>query len=79
MAYEKVLQINTLLLILHILLEFYYYSEDNRYSKFNESYPRFIASDNLVDVAPEDYEDMEEGEGDDEIFTGDIFQSFNKD
>ena len=61
------------------ILEFYYYSQDDRYSKFNDSYPRFIASDNLVDVANEDYEDMEEGEGEDEIFTGDIFQNFNND
>ena len=59
------------------VVEFYYYSEDNRYSKLNESYPRFIAADNLVDVAEEDYEDMEEGEGEDEIFTGDIFQDFH--
>lgn len=59
------------------ILEFYYYSEDNRYSKLNESYPRFIAADNLVDVANEDYEDMEEGEGEDEIFTGDIFRNFH--
>ena len=59
------------------VVEFYYYSEDNRYSKLNEAYPRFIASDNLVDVAQEDYEDMEEGEGEDEIFTGDIFQNFH--
>ena len=59
------------------ILEFYYYSEDNRYSKLNESYPRFIAADNLVDVANEDYEEMEEGEGEDEIFTGDIFQNFH--
>ena len=58
-------------------LEFYYYSEDNRYCKINDSYPRFIAEDNLVDVAEEDYEGMEEGEEDDEIFTGDIFQDFN--
>ena len=59
------------------ILEFYYYSEDNRYSKFNETYPRFIAEDNLVDIAnDEDYEDMEEGEGEDEIFTGDIFEKF---
>lgn len=58
-------------------VEFYYYSEDNRYSKLNESYPRFIDSDNLVDIAEEDYEDMEEGEGEDEIFTGDIFQNFH--
>ena len=50
---------------------------DNRYCKFNESYPRFIDSDNLVDIAEEDYEDMEEGEGEDEIFTGDIFQNFH--
>ena len=59
------------------ILEFYYYSEDNRYSKLNESYPRFIAADNLVDVANEEYEEMEEGEGEDEIFTGDIFQNFH--
>ena len=59
------------------VVEFYYYSEDNRYSKLNESYPRFIAADNLVDVAEEEYEDMEEGEGEDEIFTGDIFQNFH--
>ena len=58
------------------ILEFYYYLEDNRYSKINAAYPRFIAADNLVDIANEDYEDMEEGEGDDEIFTGDIFQDF---
>ena len=62
------------------LLEFYYYSEDNRYSKLNEAYPRFIAADNLVDIATEDYdEDMEEGEEDDEIYTGDIFEAFKKD
>ena len=59
------------------ILEFYYYSEDNRYTKFNNSYPRFIATDNLVDIEEEDYEDMEEGEGDDDIFTGDIFQDFH--
>ena len=59
------------------ILEFYYYSESDRYSKLNENYPRFIAEDNLVDVASEEYEDMEEGEGEDEIFTGDIFQNFH--
>lgn len=60
------------------IVEFYYYSEDNRYSKLNEAYPRFIASDNLVDIADDDYnEDMEEGEGEDEIFTGDIFKNFH--
>ena len=59
------------------IIEFYYYSEDNRYSKINTAYPRFIAADNLINVAEEDYEDKEEGEGDDDIFTGDIFQDFH--
>ena len=59
------------------ILEFYYYSKDNRYSKINTTYPRFIAADNLINVAEEDYEDKEEGEGDDDIFTGDIFQDFH--
>ena len=58
------------------VVEFYYYSEDNRYCKFNDNYPRFIEADNLVDIEEQEYEDMEEGEGDDEIFTGDIFQNF---
>ena len=61
------------------VLEFYYYAQENRYSKLNDAYPRFIASDNLVNVANEEYEELEEGEEDDEIFTGDIFQAFKKD
>ena len=59
------------------IIEFYYYSEDNRYTKLNEAYPRFIAADNLVDIEEENYEDMEEGEGEDDIFTGDIFKDFH--
>lgn len=59
------------------VIEFYYYSEDNRYTKLNEAYPRFIAADNLVDIEEENYEDMEEGEGEDDIFTGDIFKDFH--
>ena len=59
------------------ILEFYYYSEDNRYTKLNESYPRFIAADNLDDIEEQDYENMEEGDGEDDIFTGDIFKDFH--
>ena len=59
------------------VIEFYYYSEDNCYTKLNEAYPRFIAADNLVDIEEENYEDMEEGEGEDNIFTGDIFKDFH--
>ena len=62
---------------INVAVEFYYYSEDNRYEKINEDYPRFITDDNLVDV--EDYEEAQyiEGDGKDEVFTGDIFKDFN--
>ena len=62
---------------INVAVEFYYYSEDNRYEKINEDYPRFITDDNLVDV--EGYEEAQyiEGDGKDEIFTGDIFKDFN--
>lgn len=59
---------------IHVAVEFYYYSQDNRYTKINENYPRFIADDNLVDIDDDYPEDIEEGEGEDEIFTGDIFE-----
>lgn len=63
---------------INVAVEFYYYSEDNRYEKINEDYPRFITDDNLVDV-DEDYEETQyiEGDGKDEVFTGDIFKDFN--
>lgn len=61
------------------IVEFYYYSQDNRYTKFNSEYPRYINDDNLVN-AEEEYidEDIEEGEGEDQIFTGDIFGNLPK-
>ena len=62
---------------INVAVEFYYFSEDNRYEKINEDYPRFITDDNLVDV--EDYGEAQyiEGDGKDEVFTGDIFKDFN--
>lgn len=60
---------------IHVAVEFHYYSEDDRYQKINENYPRFLAEDNLVDVESDEYpEDIEEGEEEDQIFTGDIFE-----
>ena len=60
---------------INVAVEFTYYSEDNRYQKLNENYPRFLTEDNLVDVEGDEYpEDIEEGEEEDQIFTGDIFE-----
>ena len=58
---------------IHVSVEFYYYPQDNRYQKINDSYPRFLSQENLVDVDDEYPEDLEEGEEDDQIYTGDIF------
>lgn len=61
---------------IHKAIEFYYFHQDDRYTKINEAYPLYITEENIVDVEEEYPEDIEEGEGDDEIFTGDIFKGF---
>ena len=64
---------------IHIAVEFYYYSQDNRYQKINDKYPRYITEENIVepDESLESDEDLEEGDSDDQIYTGDIFKDFN--
>ena len=63
---------------IHVQVVFIYFSQDNFYENLNDDYPRYIENENLVNF-DEDYdENIEEGEGDDQIFTGDIFKDFNK-
>lgn len=68
---------------IHKIIEFYYYSSDNRYESINKDYPRYIREDNIVETECDDDdcccddEEREEGEGEDEIYTEDIFQDFN--
>ena len=63
---------------IHVTVQFEYYSQDDRYQKINDSYPRFLSEENLVDVEGDEYpEDIEEGEEEDQIFTGDIFEGLN--
>lgn len=61
---------------INVAVEFYYYSQDNRYERINDDYPRFITDDNIVDVEEFDDSTYVEGEGEDEVFTGDIFEDF---
>lgn len=63
---------------IHVTVEFKYYSEDDRYTKINPDYPRFISEENLVDVDNEYPENLEEGEDEDQIYTGDIFAGLDK-
>ena len=62
---------------INVAVEFYYYSSDNRYVKINEDYPHFITEENLVDFDEEYDSQINEGEGEDEVYTGDIFKDFN--
>lgn len=62
---------------IHKIVEFYYYSQDNRYVDINPDYPRYMSDDNMVSTDEEYDEDMEEGENEDEIYTEDIFKDFN--
>ena len=63
---------------IHKTVVFYYYPEGNRYENINDEYPRYITEENLVDTDVEYDEDIEEGEEDDQIYTGDIFEGLDK-
>ena len=64
---------------IHVSVEFYYYSQDNRYQKINDDYPRFITEENLVGVEEDEYfDEPEEGEEDDQVYTGDIFAGIHE-
>lgn len=66
-------------------IEFYYYSQDNRYSYINDDYPLYITKNNIVneydehdeDDFDEEHEELEEGDGEGQIYTGNIFKDFN--
>ena len=61
---------------IHVEILFKYYSVDHYVKDINPDYPLFLEDKNLVNLMNDEYpEDIEEGEEDDEIFTGDIFES----
>ena len=63
---------------IHKTVVFYYHQEANRYERINDEYPRYITEDNLVDTDVEYDEEIEEGEEDDQLYTGDIFEGLDK-
>lgn len=58
----------------HTLCYFIYVKEENIYERIDEDYPRFMDEKNIVEY---DENDSNEGE-EQEIFTGNIFQNFDK-
>ncbi|MFA6755020.1 MAG: hypothetical protein WCR97_00725 [Bacilli bacterium] len=58
----------------NMAIEFYYYSQDNRYDFLNKDHPRFMTEENTV---VEDKEEFVQEEGE-EPYLGNIFEDFNK-
>lgn len=59
---------------INLVIEFTYYSQDNRYEKLHPDYPRYIAENNLSDLDIElpDYEDVDP----EDVYDGDVFEDF---
>lgn len=56
----------------NMAIEFYYYSQDNRYEFIDKEHPRFMTEENTV---IEEDEQFEEGE---EPYLGNIFENFEE-
>lgn len=63
---------------IHVEVVFSYYCHHDRFVKLNPEYPNYMEDSNLVNAEEEYHEDMEEGEEDDQIFTGDIFENIEE-
>lgn len=63
---------------IHVEIRFEYYSVDHYFKHINNDYPLFLEDKNMVNFEEEYTEDMEEGEGEDEIYTGDIFEGIKE-
>lgn len=59
---------------IHVEIVFRYYLSDHRYLHINDDYPLYLDEKPSVDIEAEYPDDIEEGEGEDEIYTGDIFE-----
>ena len=62
---------------IHLEVVFKYYSVDHYYKHLNPDYPLYLEDKNTVTFEEEFSEDMEEGEGEDQIYTEDIFKGIN--
>ena len=62
---------------IHLEVVFKYYSVDHSYKHLNPDYPLFLEDKNTVTFSEEYSEEMEAGEGEDQIYTEDIFKGIN--
>lgn len=59
---------------IHVEILFKYYLSDHHTLKVNEDYPLYLEEKEDIEIETEYPEDIQEGEGEDEIYTGDIFE-----
>ena len=62
---------------IHVEILFKYYLQDNHYLYVNEDYPLYMEEKPEIELETDYPEDLEEGEGEDEIYTGDIFEGID--
>ena len=81
----EVLQDQALQVINHYLSEvainietfFHYYSSGHHALHVNKDYPLYLEEQKEIEYETEYSEELEEGEGEDEIYTGDIFEGLD--
>lgn len=62
----------------HVEVLFYYFAMEEHYQYLNEQYDPYLTEEDVSRYSSNDEESEEiyEGEGEDEVYTGDIFESF---
>lgn len=68
---------------INLAIEFYYYSQDNRYEFIDDTHPRFMTEDNSVEISDDDsledeLHDERDEDGYEEPYLGNIFEDFEK-
>lgn len=59
---------------INMAIEFYYYSQDDRYEFIDDTQPRFMTEENSVEIDS----DVEYEETDEEPYLGNVFEDFEK-
>ena len=75
---EKVLLHHIKQIAIHVEILFKYYLSDHHLLEINDDYPLYLEETPDVEIDTEYPDDIEEGEGEDEIYTGDIFAGLKK-
>lgn len=75
---EKVLLHHIKQIAIHVEILFKYYLSDHHSLEINDDYPLYLEETPDVEIDTEYPDDIEEGEGEDEIYTGDIFAGLKK-